>query len=237
MTIFAQAISIFQKMKRLFLILFLFGTLSLQAQHKPFQFGFRGGVNLGWFKTDNEFIKNESAQWGASWGFVADFFLMENYSLSSGFNVLYLNGETKRDGLNIEDEGDIQINGYIYTKIRSKYIQIPVIFTMKTNNIKDKIRIYGQIGYGLGILLQSKMDVRIVSYDGELIAESNGQEYEGLTATRSSLILGVGVEVPLHKSTYLRTGFTFDNCFIDVIKADELNMRNNFVEFNLAIIF
>ena len=225
-------------MKKLILVFYLFAVFSsLQAQHKPFQFGFRGAVNIGWFKTDNDFTKNETAQWAGSWGFVADFFLMENYSLSSGFNVLYLNGETKRDGIYGENEGGIIINGYLYNKIKSKYIQVPVIFTMKTNNINDKIRIYGQIGYGLGILLQSKVDRKIVSRDGEVWNEDNNLQYDGLSATRSSLILGFGVEVPLHKSTYLRTGFTFDNCFIDVIKDDKLKMRSNFVEFSVAVIF
>jgi hypothetical protein len=211
--------------------------LSVEAQHKPFQFGFRGAVNTGWFKTDNEFTRNETAQWGGSWGFVADFFLMENYSITSGFNVLYLNGETKKDGRHIENEGDIIINGFIYDKIKSKYLQIPFIFTMKTKNIREKLRIFGQIGYGLGIKLQSKVDGKIIADNGEIIDEYKNLQYDGLSATRSSLILGVGVEIPLHKSTYLRTGFTFDNCFIDVIKDDDLKMRSNFMEFNVAVIF
>ena len=226
-------------MKRHFLILFLFGALSLQAQHKPFQFGFQGGVNLGWFKTDIDNYNNEGAQFGGSWGFVADIFLMENYSFTTGFDVLYLNAEgSYKDSISIINAGSGKIiHGTITQKIKSKYIQLPFIFTMKTNNIKDKFRIYGQIGYGLGILLQAKQDNKFEADEGDYTDESKGSSYDGFTSTRSSLIIGVGVEIPLHKSTYIRTGFKFDNCFVDIVKSDVYKVRSNFIEFKAAVIF
>jgi len=61
---------------------------------------------------------------------------------------------------------------------------------------------------------------------------------------RASLILGAGVEIPLHGDTYLRTGIKYDNAFSNVLKGDnalnpdEKNQaRNNFIELNLAILF
>lgn len=225
-------------MKKLLLIVFLIPAVSLHAQHKAFQFGFRGGVNLGWFKTDIDNYNNEGAQIGGSWGFVADIFLMENYSFTTGFNVLYLNTEGSiADTLLVGGQGML-VHGRSYQKIKAKYIQLPVVFTMKTNTIKDKVRIYGQIGYGLGILLQAKEDYKFVEDNGTAFnMEENGKDYDGLSSTRSSLILGVGVEIPLHKSTFLRTGLKFDNCFVDIVKSDDYKVRSNFIELNVAVIF
>lgn len=225
-------------MKKIVLILFLFASFSLHAQHKPFQFGFKGGVNLGWFKSDLDNFNNDGTQFGGSWGFVADIFMMESYAFTTGFDVLYLNAEGNiADSIKIEETA-MYVDGQSYHKIKSKYIQIPIVFTMKTNTIKEKLRIYGQIGYGLGILLQAKEDYKFVENNGTANnQEEKGKSYDGLSATRSSLILGIGVEVPLHKSTYLRTGFKFDNCFVDIAKSDEIKIRSNFVELNLAVIF
>jgi len=224
-------------MKKLLLILFLFVALSIQAQHKPFQFGFQGALNLGWFKTDINNFTNEGAQFGGSWGFVADIFLMENYSVTSGFNVLYLNAKNStQTNFEVPDDSSI-VAGTLFQKTKSKYIQIPFVFTMKTNNIKDKIRIYGQIGYGLGILLKAKQDYTFEANDGTYSKEAKDSSYDGFKSTRHSLIIGVGVEIPLQKSTYIRTGFKFDNCFADILQSDDFKVRSNLIEFGAAVIF
>ncbi len=221
---------------KVILVIILLLSIGLSAQHKPFQFGFKGSVNLGWLKSDNDKLNNDGANWGGSWGFVADIFLMENYSFTTGFDVLYINGEFNTPGISLVKEGDT-IDGTAFLKVKTQYIQVPIIFTMKTNNIKDKFRIYGQVGYGLGFLFKSKTDNKFVANDGTVVDESSGNDYDGFSFTRSSLILSVGVEVPLHKSTYLRTGFRFDNCFVDMAKSDEIKVRSNFIELSAAVIF
>ena len=68
-------------MKRTLTILFVFVSLSLMAQHKPFQFGFKAGANIGWFNTSDENYQNIGVDFGGSWGFVADFFIVINSGL------------------------------------------------------------------------------------------------------------------------------------------------------------
>lgn len=226
----------FPVMKKTILILFLFASFSSYAQHKPFQFGFRGAANLGWLKSDLDNFNNDGAQFGGSWGGVADFFLMENYSFTTGFNVIYLNVEGSLNAHHMQGDS-LLIEGTITEKVKTKYVQIPIIFTMKTNRFKDKFSVFGQIGYGFGILLQAKRNSQFISDDGSYSEENNDNNYDGYTSIRSSLILGIGVEIPLHKSTVLRTGFTFDNCFVDISKSDEVKIRSNFIELNAAVIF
>ena len=192
-----------RSLKFYFLLVLLCTAFVTKAQHKPFQFGFQGGLNIGWFKIDDADFSNKGVNIGGSYGFVADFFLMENYSFTTGINVLYINGTTSLT----EDNGKLERN------FQTRYLQIPVLFTMKTNLINDKFRIYGQVGYGLAFLLRAKSNDEFSDNDGNTTSETTNVSDE-LTATRSSLILGLGLEIPIQRSTKMRIGVKFDNCFI-----------------------
>jgi len=220
------------------LLLFILFSVQSMAQHKPFQFGFSGGANIGWWATDADGYSNKGVQPGGSWGFVADFFMMEGYSFTTGFNVLYLNGEMSMP-YTIDDQ-----QGSLNRIYKTQYVELPVIFTMKTNEIKEKFRIYGQIGFGLSFLTKAKgIDTFSPAIGGNSV-ESEKNIYDELALTRESLILGAGIEVPIHESTYARLGLKFDNAFVNVLKGYNTvnssiknNGRNSLIELNVAIIF
>jgi hypothetical protein len=216
-------------MKRFLLLVLLFSTIVTFGQHKPFQFGFRGGLNTGWFATDVEGYSNNGTKIGGSWGFVADIFLMENYSFTTGFNVIYVNGSLTKP-----PQGEI--SSEIVGSINSRYLELPLIFTLKTKEIKEKFRIYWQVGLGISFLLKAKTEEKYTTTDGLSKTETRNI-YKELTATRESLILGTGIELPIHGSTTARFGLTFDNAFINILKGDEGKARNNFFEINLAVLF
>lgn len=207
----------------LVLLCFAFVT---NAQHKPFQFGFQGGFNVGWFKVEDAEFSNKGANIGGSYGFVADFFLMENYSFTTGVNILYINGTTT-----MNDE-----NGVLERKFVTRYLQLPLIFTMKTKLIKDKFRIYGQVGYGLAFLLRARSSDELTDNEGNITSEKTNARDE-MTFTRSSLILGLGLEIPIHGSTLFRIGTKFDNCFLTMFKGDDFKVKNKFFDLNLAVLF
>jgi hypothetical protein len=216
-------------------------TLNLSAQHKPFQFGFKAGPNIGWYNTTAEDYDNNGVDFGGSWGFISDIFIMENYSLTTGFDVVYLNGTMSYPSFYEYDEQ--QYEGVLKRSFRTKYVKLPLIFTMKTNEI-NKLRYYGQIGFGLSILLTAKAnDEFTIDGEGDVITD-NPNIYDELRFTRESLILGAGVEVPLQGSTYLRIGLVFDNAFINIIKGDNTidssqknNGRNSFLGLEVSILF
>ena len=218
-------------MKRYILLVLMLSTIVTFGQHKAFQFGFRGGVNMGWFNTNAEGYSNNGAKIGGSWGIVADFFLMEGYSFTTGFDVLYLNGS-----INAPSEM-VGLNATLQRDFKTKYIELPLIFTMKTKNIKEKVRIYGQVGFGLGFLLSAKANDTYYPIDGGDPINKNENAYDDFRFTRESLILGVGVEIPIKGSTYVRTGFKFDNAFVNVFKDDTAKARNNFLELGASVIF
>jgi len=216
-------------MKQYLLLVLMFCTIVTIAQHKPFQFGFKGGLNTGWFATDVEGYSNQGTKLGGTWGVVADIFLMENYSFTSGFNVIYLNGILNQPATE-------STSSEIMSSIKTRYVELPLILTMKTREIKSKFRMYWQVGFGLSFLLKANAVEKYSAIDGKEV-ENNKNIYNELTATRESLILGTGVELPIHKSTFARIGVTFDNAFINILKGDEGKARNNFFELNLAVLF
>jgi hypothetical protein len=218
-------------MKQFILLVLVLSTIVTFGQHKPFQFGFRGGVNTGWFATDADGYSNNGSKIGGSWGIVADFFLMEGYSFTTGFDVLYLNGS-------INAPSDmVGLNATLVRGFKTKYIELPLIFTMKTKNIKEKVRIYGQVGFGISFLLSAKTNDTYYPMNGGDPVKKNENAYDDFRFTRESLILGVGIEIPLKGSTYIRTGFKFDNAFVNVLKSDTGKARNNFLELSAAVIF
>ena len=208
------------------LLVLLFIAFVTEAQHKPFQFGFQGGLNIGWLRVDDAEFSNKGVDIGGSYGFVADFFLMENYSFTTGFNILYINGNTTIN----------KDNGILERNLQTQYLQLPFLFTMKTKLINEKFRIYGQVGYGLAFLLKAKSNDEFRDNDGNTTTETSNV-YDELTFTRSSLILGIGLEIPIHGSTLIRTGVKFDNCFITMFKGDDFKVKNKFFDLNLAVLF
>ncbi len=232
----------FSWMKKIIFIVFLLYSTVVFAQHKPFQFGFRGGANIGWFGTDANGYSNEGVEFGGSWGFVADIYLMENYAFTTGFDVLFLNGSMKYPYA-MTDSIDMPIFGHMESKFKAKYIEIPLVFTMRTNEI-GKVKIFGQIGFGFGILLDAKANNTFTPDNGQSAETKEGEKSSIFRPTRESFIIGAGVEIPLDGSTFIRTGFKYDNAFIDVLKGDntadfsiENEARNNFIEFNVCLIF
>ena len=226
----------------LFFMIVMFST-SLCAQHKPFQFGFKAGMNLGWFSSVDDDYKNKGVKFGASWGFAADFYLMDNYSITSGFDVIYLNGAMTYPDTYVPGSVSYGVKGSMYRNYRTKYIRLPIIFTMKTNEIK-KLRYYGQIGFGLGFLLTAEGKDQFTPDNGGDVVAENHNIYDELRFTRESILIGAGVEIPIHRSTYARVGLLFDNAFANILKgyntidsSKKNNGRNSFIEINASVFF
>jgi len=231
-------------MKKALLVLIMICLVGvLQAQQKAFQFGFKVGPNLGWIKPDAVGYERQGVDPGFAWGFVAEVFLMENYALNTGFDVVYLTGSLSYPHLlfaPVSAGGSIE--GVLNREIRTKYIQIPIILKMKTNEF-GRIRYYGQVGFGLAFLADAKSNDKFYS-QGLLIEERNPEIEKQLRITRESLILGAGMEFSLGGSTFLTAGLKFDNNFIDILKdqntidpAVEHKGISNFIELQIGLLF
>jgi hypothetical protein len=230
--------------KHILMLVLLLSVFVTNGQHKAFQFGFTGGVNFGWYATNAEGYSNEGMKVGGNWGFVADIFIMEGYAFTTGFNVLYINGSLKYPYEMTDGQSGRTVTGTVVRDFNTRYVQLPLIFTMKTKPIREKIRIFGQVGFGLGFLLSARSNNTFTPLENGNAETFETDAKDDFRFTRESLILGTGVEVPIHGSTFIRTGIRFDNSFTNVLKGyntvdSEIknNGRNNFIEIFAAIIF
>jgi len=223
-------------MRKYFFTFILFtATLSLSAQHKPYQFGFKLSGNIGWYNSYEDNYQSNGIKAGFSWGFVSDIFLMENYSIITGVEMLFLNGTLNYPYATFENNDSI--NGTMSNKFNNKYLEIPVVFTMKTNEIKG-LRYFGQIGAGLGILLNAKEEG---TFNGETLKSINSDMFR---LFRGSFIIGAGVEYPIDGSTYLRVGLQYNNNFNNILKGNNTlytSIKNegrvDYLELNVNILF
>ena len=226
-------------MKRsLFTLLLVFVIVgSAVAQQKAFQFGFKVAPSLGWIKPNSEGYKREGVKMGFNWGFVGEFFLMENYAVTTGFNVIYVNAAYK-----YPDQNTIDGLGETNRLLKLKYIQLPVILKMKTNDFNG-IKFFGEIGFGLAFKTDAKAEDDF--YVNKKLRQSKNSDVSKVVRfTRESLILGAGIEYPLGGSTFLTAGVRFDNNFIDILKDQnsvdksiEQKGISNFIELQLGLLF
>jgi len=197
------------------LLLAFLGSSYTFSQQKPFVFGFKAGPTMGWMKPDAKGYDSDGMKSGFTWGFIADFFLMENYGIATGFDVVFLNGGIKSPQ-QIDNDGET-VTGTLKRKYKLKYLQIPITFKMRTKEL-GKFRIFGQIGLGSSFLIGAKADDEFTPDGGEANSEQI-DIYDDITFMKESLILGAGVEFSLGGSTNLTAGLVFNNGFMNILKG------------------
>lgn len=197
-------------------------TISASAQFKPFQFGLKIEPGLSWSKLNSDHLVNGKTKLAFNWGFVGNIYFVENYGLSTGFNVRFMNNEYSFG------ENEHQIT----RTINNQYLEIPVGMTMRTEKM-GKFRILGNVGYGLGFLLSTN----------EKNFDINGNETIMLKETdysklRHALILKLGVEYYIHKSSCIVAALVFNNNFTNIYGTNyEQNVSLNNLCLEIGFMF
>jgi len=230
-------------MKKILPVLFFLILASgMQAQYKPILFGLRVGINNGWIKPDTEGFESEGVQVGFTWGFISEFFFMENYAIITGFNVNF-NGGKLGYPYQMEIGNDtVMTQGRLYRKYNLKYIQIPLCLKMQTD-ISEKLRIFGKIGIGTAFNLSAKATDEF-SYEGGTESYPKKDIKDDVSLMRESLIVGGGIEWKLKGSTAIIVDLTYDNEFNNLLTGQNPALSgsnpkayHNFVELGAGIVF
>lgn len=226
------------------LILFsLLTTLSFAQTTKTptnkYRLGFKVSPNVSWLASDNSnmTVGAKSLQFG--YGLNFDIFFAENYAIGTGINVNNT-GSTysyfaEYTGADIDDAGNVLTNmkqvGSISRDLRLQYVQIPLTFKMKTNEI-GYITYWGQFGLGLNMNLKaiSNDEIDYLYYQDKNTLnwmksnqatasfESNDIKND-INIFSSNLIFAAGIEYNLSGNTSILAGLTFQNGFTDVLKG------------------
>lgn len=223
------------------LIIMLLGSTGIYSQQKPFVFGFKAGPTMGWMKPDAQGYKSDGVRAGFTWGFIADFFLMENYGIKTGFDVVFQNGGLEMPASITNSEESV--NGMLNRTYHLKYVQIPVTFKMQTKEL-GKFRIFGEIGLGTNFLIGAKADDEFTADNGDVISEEDVDIYEDVTFMKMSLIIGAGADFSLGGSTSLFAGITFNNGFMNILNGQNtqdptINNKAlaNYIALEVGIVF
>jgi hypothetical protein len=230
--------------KFLTLVVIILITSQLYAQYKPVLFGLRAGANLGWIKPDTEDYGSKGVKPGFSWGFIGEFFIMENYAIMTGFNMNFNGGELEYPAVMDVPDGDttMAVAGQLDRKYNLKYIQIPLCLKMQTA-LSEKITIFGKIGLGTAFNLGAKGS-DVFTYDGGVETRDKHDIDDEIALMRESLIVGGGVEIKIKGSTAVIIDLTYDNAFNDMLTGENAAMPgnepkavHNFVELGAGIVF
>ncbi len=206
--------------------LLVFSTL-IFAQ-KKFQLGFHFSPNIGWVQAESETIESDGSKIGFSYGIIADFNIADNYSISTGVNLLNLGAKFNypdMQDVNNLSPGDEQ--GRTSADIRFSYIQIPLTLKLKTNQI-GYMKYYGQFGFSGAVLYDTKADTdfNYPGSDGTSSKEDISFDSEA-NLIRASLMVGLGAEYNISGNTSLVFGVTYDNGLTNIFDGDGYNEDAN----------
>ena len=226
--------------KSILLLLIFLMIIQVQAQHKPVVFGLRVGTNLGWVKPESDEYISEGVRMGFTWGFISEFYLMENYAIQTGFNMNFNGGKMEYPYVMTVSGGDSA--GTMLRQYNLKYIQIPLCLKMKSE-IRDKLTIFAKIGVGRAFNLSAKGTDEF-TYGTEMISVDKHDIKDEIALMRESLIVGGGIEWEIKGSTALIVDLTYDNAFNNMLTGDNPALPgttqkaiHNFVELGVGIVF
>ena len=216
-----------------FILLFGFQTF---AQLKPFRFGVKAAPNIAWISPDTEAYENDGSVLGFSWGFQADITLMEHYFLKTGFNFDYLNGK-----LILPFKINDSVSGSLHRKYNLRYLEIPLTFKMRTNQF-GKFAIYGNIGFGAAFKIRARSQDELYNNNEELVLSEDKDISDDLTLLRGSVIVGLGTEFFVDKSTSIFLDITYNNGLSNILKDNENTIGVDkaylhFFQLNIGVMF
>ena len=227
------------------LILFsILTTLSFaqttKAPTSKYRLGFKFSPNVSWLASDNSnmTVGEKSLQYG--YGLNFDIFFAENYAIGTGFNINNTGGKYSYFAEYTGDDSDangtpltnMKQVGLISRDLRLQYLQIPLTFKMKTNEI-GYITYWGQFGLGLNMNLKAlsndEIDYLLYQNKNTFAWEKSNRASSSSELTdiknevnifSSNLIFAAGIEYNLSGNTSILAGLTFQNGFTDALKGN-----------------
>ena len=224
-------------------IFFLIIAIQAQSQYKPVLFGMRVGANLGWIKPDVDEYNSDGIVPGFTWGFIGEFYMMENYAILTGFNVNFNGGRLEYPyRMDINNDTFLE-DGMMSRKYSLKYLQIPLCLKMQTE-LSDQLTAFLKIGLGTAFLLDAKGTDEFL-YDGLKKSISKHNIDDDISLLRESLIVGGGIKLKIKGSMALIIDITYDNAFNNMLTENNRVLpgdpkpkaKHNFVELGAGIVF
>ena len=207
----------------------------------PMKLGLKVAPNICWMSPGTKGYSNDGIRFGASVGFVGDFYFAENYALSTGLNFQFINGKLNYyDSLSMEGS-DKLVYGQVSRKYNLLYLEIPLMLKM-TTKVFGQVSYFGQIGFGTGFRMKATVKEHFVPSIGNAVDQQYDFSY-GTTLIRESILIGIGIEYHIDESSRLLIGASYSNALNNIFTGvnaktglDEKSQLN-FAELNIGFLF
>lgn len=195
-------------------------TISVSAQYKEIQLGLVGQPGYSILSLPNEKISDVRDGFSYKYGLFGTFYFNENYGFSSGIIVKSFGSGYKMYYVTPESES-VYTHNFVNT-----YLQVPLLFKGRTDAI-SKFRILGEFGLGLDFLLDESSSYNIIS--GTACQELKYRTF------CPSLMIGIGTEFNIYKSSSLIFQVVLDKGFTNLIKTSDLS--DDYSSFKMSCLY
>lgn len=214
-------------------IVVILTTSKLAAQN--IRFGIFADPVISWFSSDTKMTVNRGARAGFNFGFTFNKYFSDNYSFSTGVNIMNAGGRISHN-----DTVMMEFNNFT-TKVapgkpvvyRVQYINIPVGLKFETNQI-GYVTFFTNIGLDPKIVIGGKVDIPSASIEGETALKELNRLNLGYHITG-------GIAYSLGGTTEVVLGLGFEQNFLDVTKdifrQPEDKISHNILKFRIGINF
>jgi len=226
-----------------------------EGDFKPFSFGLKAVPSVSFIKSEVKDFENGNPAVNFGYGLIAEFNFAPNYGLFTGIEVNDNSGNVDYN-LNAAKilyfpEGDT-VPFYVQSrKYKIKYLNIPILLKLKTNEI-GFLKYYGQFGLDAGFRLKARaIDEGLDSGKVNVSIKEDVNIDKDVSLIRLGLNIGAGVEWNLSGSTSVVMGLNYSNCFTNFLKKESYNLQveqtgrpwlkqdayNNYIALTLGILF
>lgn len=214
-------------------ILILFILLPLISNAQGIRFGVFADPQLSWFYSDTKKFKPNGPILGVNGGFSFEKFFAERYALTSGASISTLGGNLKYNeaGYKIETRDSIYtISTGANVKINGQYINVPLGFKFKTNEI-GYTTFYAQVGLIGHIRLKGFVWEEWHKVEREVLTNSQ------LKLAYLSYSFGGGMEYSLGGPSALLVGVSFTNGITQTFDAGYGKITSGVLALRLGVVF
>jgi opacity protein-like surface antigen len=230
------------------------GFSQIISDENKYEFGLRIAPNISWVTPDSKSIDANGISLDWNYGFTVSRYINERYAFGTEINVVNVTSKIKYDRVYLYKSDVVQ--GYsndLSMTYNLRYLQIPILFKMRTNPINGgKLRVFGEFGMGLGLLIRSKIDVSssVVQVDNidaknpdaadkfDIRADSTSAAYDkSVSFFNPSFIIGGGIQYDLFSNTKVYTGLRYNGGLVDMLSEDKWTATNSFTSLSFGIIF
>jgi len=192
---------------------------------KPFSFGLKAIPSISFLKSNVNDFKNTKPKANFGYGLIAEFNFAPNYGFFTGIEINDNGGNIDylSDSIFYKPEGDTNRFYINSRKFAIKYLNIPLLLKLKTNEI-GFLKYYGQFGIDAGFRLKAT-----ANDNGQYVATSasdktNVNIEQDINLIRLALNIGMGAEYNLSGSTSMVFGLNYSNAFTNFLRKESKDL-------------